>query len=132
MNNRKAEFILAIIGASLAVLGVLIMGGIVLLATFSAVREAPQMATDDQIGMVIGGVFIGINFILAVIASVFGFIAAFKMKNGTSVKGWSIVLVVVGGLCFFSYGSITGILFLIAGILSLVKSANEKKTFDTF
>lgn len=90
------------------------------------------MGTEDQIGLAFGAAFIGINFMLAVIASAFGFIVAFKMKNGTSVKGWSIVLVVVGGLCFFSYGSITGILFLIAGILSLVKSANEKKMFATF
>ncbi|EUJ17229.1 DUF4064 domain-containing protein [Listeria aquatica] len=136
MNNRKPEFVMTIIGASLAALGILITGPLLLLILFAATASSMDqmmMSSDDIIGITFGAGFIGLSLVLAIAACVFGFIAAFKMKNGTpAIKGWSIALIVIGALCIFSYGWITGILFLISGIMSLVKVSNEKNHFESF
>ncbi|RDX02646.1 hypothetical protein [Listeria kieliensis] len=136
MNNRKSEFVMTIIGASLAAFGILITGPLLILFLFAATASTMDhmmMSNDDIIGFTFGIGFIALSLILAIAACVFGFIAAFKMKKGTmAIKGWSIALIVVGALCIFSYGWITGILFLISGIMSLVKASNEKNQFDSF
>ncbi len=131
MINRKAEFIMSIIGASLATLGVFIMGGLSIVMIFLASFDQ-TMTRDDFIGMSFSVVFVVLNLLLALVACIFGFIAAFKLKNGASVKGWSIVLIVIGGICFLSYGFFTGVLFLISGIMSLAKLSSEKNQFDSF
>ncbi|WP_088809541.1 MULTISPECIES: hypothetical protein [Listeria] len=131
MINRKAEFIMSIIGASLAALGVFIMGGFSIIMLFAASVD-PVVTRDDFIDMSFGIGFIALSLLLAIAACVFGFIAAFKLKNGVSVKGWSIVLIVIGGISFFSYGFVTGVLFLISGIMSLAKLSSEKNQFDSF
>lgn len=130
MNNRTAEFIMTIIGASLAVLGVFIMGIISFFTVLATVGEGVYGPTEEAIGAAFVIAFFIASFVLALIASVFGFIGAFKLKNGLHVKAWSITLIVIGGFCFFSYGFITGVLFLISGIMSLVKISNENRDFD--
>lgn len=65
-----------------------------------------------------------IAVIFTVASAVFGFIGAFKIKNNSSkVKTIAVCFIVLGGLQVFS---IQGILFLIAGILTLTKK--EYKT----
>ncbi len=127
---------MTIIGASLAAFGILITGPLLIFFLFAATASSVDhmmMSNDDIIGFTFGIGFIALSLILAIAACVFGFIAAFKMKKGTmAIKGWSIALIVVGALCIFSYGWITGILFLISGIMSLVKASNEKNQFDSF
>lgn len=127
MEQRKAEFIMTIIGASLAILGILFMGIMLALLGIGTSINKDALTSDDVIGLTVGGGIVFYFFLLAVAACIIGFIAAFKMKNGQNVKGWSITLIVVGGLCFFSYGWITGVLFLISGIMSVVKSSREKR-----
>ncbi|EUJ33340.1 hypothetical protein MFLO_03335 [Listeria floridensis FSL S10-1187] len=139
MNNRKAEFIMTIIGASLGALGVLITAPMLLMIMFVATTSSSGMMSsrtmmhgDDLLGLVFGGGLIVISLLLAIVACLFGFIAAFKLKKGNSVKAWSIALIVIGALCFFSYGWITGVLFLISGIMSLTKLSSDRNSFDDF
>ncbi|EMG27791.1 hypothetical protein X560_1361 [Listeria fleischmannii 1991] len=132
MNNRKAEFILGIIGSSLAAVGVLLTGIITMFVVLATSADHGMMTQDEIIGISFSIGFIGLNLLLALVSCVFGFIASFKLKNGVNVKGWSILLIVIGALCFFSYGFITGVLFLIAGIMSVSKRQSEKNQFDSF
>lgn len=132
MNNRKAEFILGIIGSSLAAVGILFTGMITLLMVLATSADHGMMTQDDIIGISFGIGFVGLNLLLAIVSCVFGFIASFKLKSGVNVKGWSILLIVIGALCFFSYGFVTGVLFLIAGIMSVSKRQSEKNQFDSF
>lgn len=132
MNNRKAEFILGIVGSSLAAVGILFTGMITLLMVLATSADHGMMTQDDIIGISFGIGFVGLNLLLAIVSCVFGFIASFKLKSGVNVKGWSILLIVIGALCFFSYGFITGVLFLIAGIMSVSKRQSEKNQFASF
>lgn len=132
MNNRKAEFILGIVGSSLAAVGILFTGMITLLMVLATFADHGMMTQDDIIGISFGIGFVGLNLLLAIVSCVFGFIASFKLKSGVNVKGWSILLIVIGALCFFSYGFVTGVLFLIAGIMSISKRQSEKNQFDSF
>lgn len=118
--NRQTEFILAIIGASFNMIVALIA------AFFTGVNLLPlifSMGLGDASGEILAFlilVLIGaVIFIFLVASSIFGMIAAFKLKAGTSrLKTIAIIFIVVGGI---QIASIHGILYLIVGIMLLSK-----------
>ncbi|WP_271005037.1 DUF4064 domain-containing protein [Listeria seeligeri] len=127
--NRQAEFILVIIGASFSILSFFVailyaaIFGInaVMMTTGNSYMYADSSETIFFWIFTVGAV---IAVIFTIISAVFGFIGAFKIKNDVpKVKLFGICFIILGGLQIFT---ISGILFVIAGILTLTKK--EYKT----
>ncbi|WP_205527788.1 DUF4064 domain-containing protein [Listeria costaricensis] len=119
--NRQAEFILALIGAifntfaALLVFFYVAMIGIGVLV--STADSYSYFLPEDYIFMGIGLIFFVIIGLVIAAGTIFGYIAAFKIKaDSPKVKTFGIVLIVFGGLQILS---IQGILYLVAGILTL-------------
>ncbi|EEJ0013622.1 DUF4064 domain-containing protein [Listeria innocua] len=126
--NRQTEFILLIIGASFSIITFFAAALYALIFGFSAIVLSGSPTTyggsEEMIMSWIFTFFSIIAVIFTVASAVFGFIGAFKIKNNSSkVKTIAVCFIVLGGLQVFS---IQGILFLIAGILTLTKK--EYKT----
>ncbi len=128
LMNRQTEFILLIIGASFSIITFFAAALYALVFGFSAiVLSGSPMTYGGSEEMIMSWIFTFFSIIaviFTVASAVFGFIGAFKIKNNSSkVKTIAVCFIVLGGLQVFS---IQGILFLIAGILTLTKK--EYKT----
>ncbi|WP_260443108.1 hypothetical protein [Listeria fleischmannii] len=81
-------------------------------------------SSEDVIFFGVFAVIIGIIVLVTIASAVIGFIAAFKIKADVpKIRTYAILLIVFGGL---QISSIQGILFLIAGILTLTRKPAEK------
>lgn len=126
--NRQAEFILVIVGASFSILSFFVALLYVAIFGINAVimtGDTYMYADSGEAAFfwifTVGAI---IAVIFTVISAVFGFIGAFKIKNNVpKVRVFGICFIILGGLQIFS---ISGILFVIAGILTLTKK--EYKT----
>ncbi|AHI54944.1 DUF4064 domain-containing protein [Listeria ivanovii] len=126
--NRQTEFILLIIGASFSILtffGAALYAVLFGFSTLVMYAEPASYSSGEDTFMV--GLFTFFALVaafFALVSAVFGFIGAFKIKNNhAKVKVFGICFIVLGGLQIFT---ISGILFLIAGILTVSKK--EYKT----
>ncbi|EQC0656786.1 DUF4064 domain-containing protein [Listeria monocytogenes] len=126
--NRQTEFTLLIVGASLSILtflGAMLYTIIFGLNTLMVADTFGYYSSSEET------ILLGIITFFSVVAAffalgsaVFGFIGAFKVKSdGPKVKTLGVCFIVLGGLQVFA---IHGILFLIAGILTITKK--EYKT----
>ncbi|MDT1940403.1 MULTISPECIES: DUF4064 domain-containing protein [Carnobacterium] len=125
MMNRQTEYLLTLIGAILNALFAFVVILITGLAGIGMSSQMNQMYDTDYYntsyydgseGAFIVGILI-VVVIWLVATSIFGFIAAFKLKKGH--LGWGIAILVLGGL---SITSIHGILWVIAGIMTLTRT----------
>ncbi|WP_239257160.1 DUF4064 domain-containing protein [Listeria ilorinensis] len=117
--NRQAEFILALIGAIFNTFAALLVFFYVALIGLGVLASAADsyLLPEDYVFMGIGLIFFVIIGLVIAAGTVFGYIAAFKIKaNSPKIKTFGIILIVLGGLQIFS---IQGILYLIAGILTV-------------
>ncbi|WP_088825482.1 DUF4064 domain-containing protein [Listeria goaensis] len=118
--NRQAEFILTIIGAAFSIVTTIF---IVIYALFMGMGIAASLefASGNTTAWFLGifVVIFGMIILISIASAVFGFIAAFKIKEDVpKVQTYAIMLIVLGGL---QVSSIQGILFLVAGILTVTK-----------
>lgn len=128
LMNRQTEFILLIIGASFSILtffGAALYAVIFGFSTFLMYAEPYSYSSgDDTFVAGLFTFFAVVAALFAIVSAVFGFIGAFKIKNNhAKVKTFGTCFIVLGGLQIFT---ISGILFLIAGILTVSKK--EYKT----
>lgn len=117
--NRRTEYILALIGAIvIGCVGMLVMIG------FIASFFPEDFSAGDVLFGVIGlGIYFLFFLLLMGASVVLGFISANKLKyNAPEAKNWGVVLIVLGGL---QIASIHGILYLISGIMTVVKRENS-------
>ncbi|EAC7954537.1 DUF4064 domain-containing protein [Listeria monocytogenes] len=128
--NRQTEFTLLIVGASLSIL--VFLGAVFysLIFGFNTLMVADTFGyysgSDEAIVFGIITFFSVVAAFFALVSAVFGFIGAFKIKsNGPKVKQLGVCFIILGGLQVFT---IHGILFLIAGILTVTKK--EYKTIS--
>ncbi|EHJ07563.1 DUF4064 domain-containing protein [Staphylococcus simiae] len=116
--DKKAEKILTWIGVGFQALGA-IVGALLLALVIIGLTEDAALSADESLGLVI--VFIiGIGSWVMLIA---GIIAGIKINK--SPKGAGVTLVVIGALSFF-FNFISGVLWLIAGILLLTRTPNPE------
>ncbi|MCQ2008581.1 MAG: hypothetical protein ABF629_11015 [Sporolactobacillus sp.] len=106
--KRNAEFILSLIGSILSTIVWLFLC-IVIIATAAAYTGS----ADDDASITI---FL-IGNIISLPIIVFAWLSTFKVREASS--GWSIYLIVGGSIFIFSPFFVSGVLFLIAGILSV-------------
>lgn len=128
LMNRQTEFILLIIGASFSILtffGAALYAILFGFSTFMIYAEPYSYSSGEDTFVV--GLFTFFALVVAffaLISAVFGFIGAFKIKNNhAKVTVFGTCFIVLGGLQILT---ISGILFLIAGILTVSKK--EYKT----
>ncbi|EAC2771396.1 DUF4064 domain-containing protein [Listeria monocytogenes] len=126
--NRQTEFTLLIVGASLSILtflGAMLYTIIFGLNTLMVADTFGYYSSSEE--TIVLGIITFFSVVAAFFAlgsAVFGFIGAFKVKSdGPKVKTLGACFIVLGGLQVFT---IHGILFLIAGILTITKK--EYKT----
>ncbi|EAE9229863.1 DUF4064 domain-containing protein [Listeria monocytogenes] len=128
--NRQTEFTLLIVGASLSIL--VFLGAVFYSLIFGVntlmVTDTFGYYSSSEEAIVLGIItfFSIIAAFFALLSAVFGFIGAFKIKsNGPKAKQLGVCFIILGGLQVFT---IHGILFLIAGILTVTKK--EYKTIS--
>ncbi|EDO0829442.1 DUF4064 domain-containing protein [Listeria monocytogenes] len=128
--NRQTEFTLLIVGASLSIL--VFLGAVFYSLIFGVntlmVTDTFGYYSSSEEAIVLGIItfFSVVAAFFALASAVFGFIGAFKIKsNGPKVKQLGVCFIILGGLQVFT---IHGILFLIAGILTVTKK--EYKTIS--
>ncbi|ENI8449078.1 DUF4064 domain-containing protein [Listeria monocytogenes] len=128
--NRQTEFTLLIVGASLSIL--VFLGAVFYSLIFGVntliVTDTFGYYSSSEEAIVLGIItfFSIIAAFFALVSAVFGFIGAFKIKsNGPKAKQLGVCFIILGGLQVFT---IHGILFLIAGILTVTKK--EYKTIS--
>lgn len=128
--DRKAEKILTWIGFGIQAFITLILTLFFVLIMIGASQEA-SLDSDETLGLV----FIIIAAICAWVMLIVAIIAGIKINK--SPKGAGITLIVIGALNLF-FNFISGILWLIAGILLLTRKPNpemaqynDKQPYDT-
>lgn len=122
--NRQAEFILTIIGAAFSILSTIFIVLYALFLGWGFTASMGYTSSEDVIFFGVFAVIIGIIVLVTIASAVIGFIAAFKIKADVpKIRTYAILLIVFGGL---QISSIQGILFLIAGILTLTRKPAEK------
>lgn len=125
--ERKTEYVLTLIGAILNALlsAFFLIVTIFMGLAYTTVNSYNQYSTgDDYYYDSYSGtsgfedkaviIFLGVMVVWFIAITVFGFIAAFKIKK--NLQGWGIATLVLGIL---SIASIQGILWVIAGIMML-------------
>lgn len=123
LMNRQAEFILIIVGASFSILTFFGATLYTLVFGINAMLMLDMPTTygggGEAIILWIFTFFSIIAVLFTLASAIFGFIGAFKIKNnGPKTKLFGVCFIVLGGLQVFT---IHGILFLIAGILTVTK-----------
>lgn len=121
--NKQTEYILALIGAIVNTIVIGCVGILVMIGFIASFVQEDFSAGDMLFGMIGLGIYFLFFLLLAGASVVLGFISASKLKyHASEAKNWGIVLIVLGGLQIIS---IHGILYLISGIMTVVKRENS-------
>lgn len=112
--NRTSEFIMSLIASVM-----MVIGWIVDLIIMIAIGSEPSTNyTDTWLGFWLLVVIVSVPMI------VLEWVATFRVKKGS--KGWGIFLIVIGALSIPSLYFVPGVLYLISGIMTVIKtSANH-------
>ncbi|SNZ16964.1 Protein of unknown function [Terribacillus aidingensis] len=133
MVKRTAEKVLVIIGAVLF----LIVGGWTALGLGSSEETTTNQLTNqgditqDQ-AEALSGLMSGVSIwmiIVFVICAILGFVSLTMLKNNKPAKGAGILLIitaVLGTVLSIFTGFISGVLYLIAGIMAIVRKPVEQ------
>ncbi|WP_077305316.1 DUF4064 domain-containing protein [Terribacillus halophilus] len=133
MVKRTAEKVLVIIGAVLF----LIVGGWTALGLGASEETTTNQLTNqsdisqDQ-AEALSGLMNGVSIwliIVLVICAILGFVSLAMLKNNKPAKGAGILLIitaVLGTILSVFFGFISGILYLIAGIMAIVRKPVEQ------
>lgn len=121
--NRRTEYILALIGAIVNTIVIGCVGMLVMIGFIASFFPEDFSAGDVLFGVIGLGIYFLFFLLLMGASVILGFISANKLKyNAPEAKNWGVVLIVLGGL---QITSIHGILYLISGIMTVVKRENS-------
>lgn len=121
--NRRTEYILALIGAIVNTIVIGCVGMLVMIGFIASFFPEDFSAGDVLFGVIGLGIYFLFFLLLMGASVVLGFISTNKLKyNAPEAKNWGVVLIVLGGL---QIASIHGILYLISGIMTVVKRENS-------
>lgn len=121
--NRRTEYILALIGAIVNTIVIGCVGMLVMIGFIASFFPEDFTAGDVLFGVIGLGIYFLFFLLLMGASVVLGFISANKLKyNAPEAKNWGVVLIVLGGM---QIASIHGILYLISGIMTVVKRENS-------
>ncbi|MFC4559535.1 DUF4064 domain-containing protein [Virgibacillus kekensis] len=139
--SRIGEMVLTIIGVILYFILALLGGATVWIsnneelwrgASEQMIQQDPQLTAanlDDVMGMIgNGGWFL---LIVSVIGAILGIVAAVLLKGDKKPKAAGILLIVtavVGAIVTFGAGIISGLFYLIAGIMALARRSEPKQS----